>query len=206
MNKNLHEVVAIVLITAMFLGVLPTIRAQSPSTPDVALTVVVPYKTVVGQGSVLNVSVTEENLGDSAEVFNVIVDLKSGTLDYFIPGQPNTVSGHNSTNATIVCDTTAMAYGNYTLSASVVPVYGETNTTNNYCKDGWVVISLVGDITGPTGWPDGTVNMRDIALVARCIGSTPGSRNWNPNADINSDGIVNMKDIALVARHFGQRV
>lgn len=65
---------------------------------------------------------------------------------------------------------------------------------------------LVGDITGPNGLPDGRVDMRDIAVIARCFGSAPGSSNWNPNADINDDGAVNMRDIALIARQFGNYV
>lgn len=52
---------------------------------------------------------------------------------------------------------------------------------------------------------DGTVNMHDISIVARAIGSTPGSSNWNPAADVNGDGAVNMNDLAIVARHFGEQ-
>jgi len=51
----------------------------------------------------------------------------------------------------------------------------------------------------------GLVNMRDVAIVARAFGSSPGSSNWNPAADINFDGKVDMKDIALVVRYFGQK-
>lgn len=67
-----------------------------------------------------------------------------------------------------------------------------------------MIVSIIGDITGPNGWPDGRVNMRDIAMVARAFGSSAGSSNWNPNADLNNDGIVDMKDIVLIARNFGQ--
>jgi len=62
-------------------------------------------------------------------------------------------------------------------------------------------IRLMGDVLGLN-----TVNMRDIAVVARSFGSTvgpPASANWNPACDLNYDGLVNMKDIALVARAFG---
>jgi hypothetical protein len=63
-----------------------------------------------------------------------------------------------------------------------------------------VTVTIPGDVNG-----DFKVNMRDIALVARAFGSTPGASNWNPNADINDDGTVNMRDIALAARNFGQQ-
>ena len=51
---------------------------------------------------------------------------------------------------------------------------------------------------------DGTVNMRDIALLVILFNTRPSSPNWNPNADVNSDGIVNMRDIAVALVHFNQ--
>jgi hypothetical protein len=53
---------------------------------------------------------------------------------------------------------------------------------------------------------DGTVNMRDIAILIILFNTTPSSPNWNPNADINSDGIINMRDIAIALTHFNQHI
>jgi hypothetical protein len=50
----------------------------------------------------------------------------------------------------------------------------------------------------------GIVNMKDVAIVARSFGSTPGSSSWNPNADLNFDGKIDMTDIQLVASNFGK--
>jgi hypothetical protein len=63
-------------------------------------------------------------------------------------------------------------------------------------------VSLVGDITGPSGWPDGKVDMRDVGYVARRFMCNPGDSLWDPNTDINSDGKIDMIDIGTVARHF----
>ena len=69
---------------------------------------------------------------------------------------------------------------------------------------------LVGDITGPSGVPDGIVDVRDLALVARCYGSMPGMPKWDSRADITGptylvpDGIVDVRDLALVAKHYGE--
>ncbi len=170
------------------------------ATQDVAVTKVTSYKTVIGQESTGNITVTAENLGNAAETFNVTAYANM----IYIASQNITLSSGNSANVTFTWNTTGFAYGNYTISAYAWPVPGETNTANNNCTGGWVIVSIIGDVTGPNGWPDGQVNMRDIALIARCFGSTSGSSNWNPNADLNNDGIVSMKDIALVARRFGQ--
>ncbi len=176
---------------------------------DVAVTDVVASRTVVGQGCSLNVSVTTADPGDHAETFNVTVYANTT----YITSQNVTLSSGTSTTLALTWNTTGFPYGNYTLSAYALPVPGETNTSNNNFTGGWIIVSLVGDITGPSGWPDGQVNMRDVAVVARAFGSdgpnylypgSPPSANWNPNADINGHDTVNMKDIALVARNFGQ--
>jgi len=88
--------------------------------------------------------------------------------------------------------------GNYTVHViSYYPPLLAQNTTT-------FEVILVGDLTGPDGEPDGKVNMRDIALVARAFGSYPGDENWNPIADLYPDGKINMRDIAIVARNYGK--
>jgi hypothetical protein len=76
---------------------------------------------------------------------------------------------------------------------------------------------LIGDQNGGASpyttipnWPDGKVDLKDIVIIARAFGSTPGSPNWNYMADVVPDinastGLpsVNMNDLAIVARDFG---
>jgi len=167
------------------------------SSHDVAVTNVSPYKTVVGQGFGLNISVTAADLGTYTETFNVTVYANTTCA----VSENVTMQSGTYTNVMLTWNTTDFAYGNYTISAYAWPVPNETNTDNNNCTDGWVFVSIVGDINGV-----GIVNMKDIAAAAKAFGSTPSSSYWNANADINCDGIVNMKDIAIAARHFGQQI
>ena len=44
---------------------------------------------------------------------------------------------------------------------------------------------------------DGTLDILDLALLARAYGSTASSPNWNPAADLNGDGVVDDADVAL---------
>ena len=60
---------------------------------------------------------------------------------------------------------------------------------------------MLGDLTGPSGWPEGKVDMRDIGIVAKCFGSQQVSNRYNPNADINADGTTDMTDIAIGRAH-----
>jgi len=102
--------------------------------------------------------------------------------------------------------------GSFSVSAYVDQILGETNLANNNFTDGWIVVSMVGDLTGgtPNPWdfvPDGKVDGKDIAIVALCYGSAPGCPPpyvWNANCDVNSDAKVDGKDIAIVALHYGQ--
>ncbi len=51
---------------------------------------------------------------------------------------------------------------------------------------------------------DGIVDMRDIGIIARAFGSTPGHPRWNPDADIIKDDKVDMRDVGAAGRNFGK--
>ena len=53
---------------------------------------------------------------------------------------------------------------------------------------------------------DGTVNIRDLTLVAKQFGETIGPNQGVPNPDVDRDGTVNIRDLTLVAKYFGQTV
>lgn len=98
--------------------------------------------------------------------------------------------------------TSGFATGNYTVHALAESVSGETNIANNMLYDETVLVTIVGDITGPAGRPDGKVDMFDVGSIARKFMAMPPSPDYTKNYDINDDGIINMADIATVARHF----
>ena len=53
---------------------------------------------------------------------------------------------------------------------------------------------------------DGTVNIRDLTLVAKQFGETIAPNQGVPNPDVDKDGSVNIRDLTLVAKYFGQTV
>ena len=65
-------------------------------------------------------------------------------------------------------------------------------------------LSLVGDITGPEGLPDGKVDIRDVAAVAILFGANYPDPRYNLDCDLVYDGKIDIKDIALVAINFGK--
>ncbi len=145
------------------------------------------------RGWTTTVNVTVSNKGDFSEnawltlYYNITADKSINTYPVYLG------AGQNYT-LTFTWNTNGVPCLNYTLTAvATIP------TGSNTLSDGNISVRLMGDVNG-----DGRVDLRDIALVARAFGSTPGSPNWNSYADINGDGKVDMKDIASVIRNFGQ--
>jgi parallel beta-helix repeat protein len=168
---------------------------------DVAITNVKSSKTVVCQGYGLNVTVTAADWGRCSETFQVTVYANTSS----VASQNITLSSGDSANVTFTCDTAGLALGKYTISAYAWPVPGETNTANNYLTDGWIFVSMPGDVTGTTPFiPDGKVDGRDITAVALCFGSKVGDPRYNPNCDILNRGEIDGRDITIVAEHFGE--
>jgi len=62
-------------------------------------------------------------------------------------------------------------------------------------------VGIPGDLNG-----DGTVNILDAIILSNAFGSTPGSTNWNPNAELNGDNTVNILDAILLSNNFGTTI
>lgn len=162
---------------------------------DIAITSVVPSKTVVGRGYDVTMTVATADLGSFPETFNVSV-----YANITIIASANvTLSGGNSTDTAFTWNTTGVAYGDYSTSAYAQPVEGETNTTNNNKTGGLVAVSIPGDING-----DFKVSLRDLVLFGRAFGSKPDDANWNPNADIDGNGMVDPSDFIIIAQNYQQ--
>jgi hypothetical protein len=157
-------------------------------------------KSFVGQGFTVDLNVTLHNRGSYVETFNVTAECNATTFNT----QLVTLAGGNTRVLTLTWNTTGFAIGNYTVRACAQPVPNETDTTDNNLTLGLVRVAIVGDITGPTGWPDDKVDMRDIGYVAKHFGTDPSKPPWDPNTDINGDHKTNMLDIGTVAKHFGE--
>jgi hypothetical protein len=175
---------------------------------DVAVSNVVPSKTVVGQGLSMSINVSLANHGSYTE--NLTVATYANITS--IASQSITLPSGSSATMTFLWNTTGFAEGKYILSAYAWPVLGETNTANNgYVVSSPVYVSIAGDVTGRSRVPDGRVDMFDLGLLAASFGSRPGSPRWNPNCDLTGltfgvpDGKVDMLDIGLAVSQFGKQ-
>jgi PKD repeat protein len=94
--------------------------------------------------------------------------------------------------------------GNYTVTLTITNNAGLSNGTSHSVSV--VNFTLVGDITGPQGVPDGKVDIMDLALVSARYGTLIGQPGWDPRADVNGDGKVDIVDVAIVSGHYGQHL
>jgi len=177
---------------------------------DVAVTDVVTSKTVVNQGYCMNITLTVENQGDFTETFNITALCDETAISLLSGKNYTTVTLKSGTLATVTINwnTTGIAKGNFTITACVNLVPGETDTADNNLTNGWIIVAMIGDITGPDGWPDGECDMRDVGLVARYFGQdvplAPANCDLTGPTTGVPDGEIDMRDIGLVARHFGE--
>ena len=170
----------------------------SPPVHDVAVTNVVPSKTVVGQGYSISINVTVENQGDFTETFNVTLYANTTVIDTHVNV---TLTSRTFTVVTFTWNTTGFAYDNYTISAEAIlpPPIIDVDPTDNLYINGFVIISLPSDING-----DRIVNALDLRALGNAYGSTPISPNWNPEADINNDLIINVIDLEILGKNYGK--
>ncbi|MGD0160804.1 MAG: dockerin type I domain-containing protein [Candidatus Bathyarchaeia archaeon] len=188
--KQLSSIVILLLL----LMVLPLFSARASETGihEVMVTNLTASTTWVYRGGTLTINVTVKNVGDFNEPAVSVTVYYNVTAAESVNTYRLSLGVGQSLTFTFTWNTEGVPYQNYTLTAVATIPTGSTTLS-----DGNVTIKLLGDVNG-----DGVVDLRDIALVARAFGSTPGGPNWNPAADINGDGTVNMEDVTLVARNF----
>jgi outer membrane protein assembly factor BamB len=184
---------------------------------NVSCDAVTPYKIITGTN--LRADGTEGNWNSSNETNRLLINVTVSNHSEFrdenvtvtiyanatsVNYTTITIGPNNFAVVPLTWNTTDFPRGNYTLLADITLAPGETNTANNSLTGGWVGVSIVGDITGPNGVPDGKVDIKDISAVAKAFGSIPGHPKWNPVVDINQDIKVDIKDISSAAKNFGK--
>ncbi len=165
-------------------------------TPGHEITSVTPSKTVVGQGLIMPINISVENLSPVTNILIVTVKASSPIYTAEVDPLPQIVTLPPGNSATLMFawNTTDFPKGNYTLSALAEGVTADVGYVN-----GWALATISGDVDG-----DRRVDMRDIGAQGRAFGATPIDPRWNSNADINGDNKIDMRDIGIAARNFGQ--
>ena len=156
---------------------------------DIAVTKIEPSKTIIGEGHLMIITVTVQNLGDyDSDSFDVILYANQTVIGT----QTNVVlSKDESLRLTFMWSTTGFKKY-YIINATATPVPGETNLANNSLKfAGSIIVSIPGDING-----DFVVDISDAALLGlnwqKTVPPAPA------NVDISGDGIIDISDAAVI--------
>jgi len=171
-------------------------------------------KTIIGAGYSTKLNVTVTNEGSFAESFELVltanqtvsspITVATMTISSLLPGESRTV--------TFTWSTTGWANGNYTVRAEATPVPSELDVSDNQLTDGWLFVSIPGDINA-----DRKVDLIDVYAVGRAFGSVRNSTDgwyWHsprktccphsPNCDIDDDGKIDLKDYYTTCKNYGQ--
>jgi len=166
-----------------------------PDVPDITVTKITTSKTIVGQEYTIRINVTVSNQALDYETFNITIQANTTT----IRTRTITLTSREHISITFTWNTTGVAKGNYTVAAEATILPGETDRADNTLSDGWIFVTIPGDVNG-----DKYVNIKDAVLLGVAFGSKQGDPNYNPNADINCDGYVNIKDAVIQGTNFGK--
>jgi len=108
-------------------------------------------------------------------------------------------------------NTAGARLGKYVVSATVVPVLGETDVADNSLTGDTFELRIMGDVCGifnsvvqPIA--DKRVDIIDFLTVAGNFGT--GDPTWHPvwgrACDLNDDHLVDLDDVMIVCIHFGE--
>jgi len=158
---------------------------------DVAVTNVTLPKTVVGKGYSMAINVTVENQGDYTETFNVTVSINQTRTLTLPPGSQVTI--------VFAWNTIGVLYGNYTVSAYATTVPGESEVVDNTLVDGWVFMTIPGDMDG-----DRDVDIYDIVSMCGVYGTSQSDPDYDPCCDMDNDGDIDIYDIVIAADNYGE--
>ena len=174
---------------------------------NVVVTHIYPWRTIVGNSTIVAINVTVQNQGDSPEDFDV--SLNASHID---PPANEEIIGQTAAHLEVsdiknvtfnweVIEPTYATFGNYQMKARA-----NSTSFDNTFIGGLVFVTIAGDVNG-----DRMVEGKDLTIIARCFGATYGiDPRYKPNADIDGnrmieDGLViEGKDLARAARNFGK--
>jgi len=154
----------------------------------------------------LSLGINVTNYGVATETFNATFYANSTIINEI---SDVTVDGQNFTIVVFKWTIVGFTYGNYSISASITPVFNETDLSDNFIDDLWIFVTITGDINA-----DKWVDIYDAIIFAnhfmKLLEPHPMVYPWHPYdplqtiADFNDDGGVDIFDAIILAGNIGK--
>jgi len=161
--------------------------------PDLAVSAITIPKSIIGQGSTVNITVVATNQGSMIEEINVTVYLNNDSWESL----SSLVKSGHSAIFNFAWNTSSFSRGNYTIRADVNAVPGETDIADNTLVGSTVTVTIPGDVDG-----NFYVDISDATQISVCwMQLSPPAPT---NTDINGDGIIDIGDATLVGLNWLQ--
>jgi len=174
-----------------------TYIAELARPPNLAISTITTPKSIIGQGITMNVTVVVANQGSMIEEINVTVYLNDDMFESLL----SSVKGGESVVCNFAWNTSGFSKGNYTISAVVDIVPGETDTADNtLVADKCVCITIPGDLDA-----DFDVDLYDAVKLLKRYGAKKGSPSYDPNCDIDGDEDIDLYDAVILLTNYGQK-
>jgi len=193
-----------------FSSIIPAARLESRTTnfsaesPNLGIASISANKRVVGLKCVMTLGINVTNYGVAAETFNATFYANSTIIHETLNV---TVDGQSFTIVVFKWTVVGLAYGNYSISASITPVFNETNLSDNFINDLWVFVTIKGDFNG-----DKWVDVYDALMLANAW--APGGYHvciypWypppiDPLVDFDDDGRIDIFDAIIFCSLYGK--
>ena len=157
-------------------------------------------KDIIGQGKPFDTYALVKNAGDSSETFDVTIYATNATDDYVVGTASTTVAARTAQTVKVICSSTGLAKGTYTIKAIVDTVTDETYTADNELIQGTILVTLAGDVDG-----NKCVNIFDIVKMAGAYG-VPNQYHpkYDPYCDLDNNYAINIFDIVTAAGNYGK--
>jgi len=142
----------------------------------------------------INVTVIVKNQGERTETFTVTAYYNTTAIG------TQTVTLAQGANATLLFrwNLLGVAPGTYTIRAEASILLGETDIADNSLIDGNIKLKHPGDAND-----DGIVNVYDLNILAKALGTSVGNPNYDRRADFNGDGRIDDYDIEILQLYWG---
>lgn len=196
MRSTFSGIALILLLLVCFLMIafsVPLIVAEDPVV-DVAVIDLVPNKRIVGEHRPMEISVTLQNQGDE----EVIVDTNIHVNETRIAEITDVTLASGESKTVGISWFAFVEKGNYTLSANVMILVGETDVDDNTRLGGWLFVTRAGDVNG-----DRWINIFDVVRLAMAYGSYTGDPQYDVYCDFDDDGDVDVFDMVTACDPYG---